>query len=136
MKRGRFIDEQIIAISKDKQAWIPTVEVCHPHGISPATFYKWKSKYDGLEVFEAKRFRPLGDNVYCQRRNVILIVGRSRLPGKPCCQNLAQDTILHRQWLRRMIRLVISLSFCQPASLLIGDGTRIARASQIRMTSE
>ena len=48
MKRSRFSDEQIIAILKEQEAGMPTSEVCRRHGISPATFYKWKAKYGGL----------------------------------------------------------------------------------------
>ena len=61
MKRSRFSDEQIIAILKEQEAGMPTAEVCRRHGISPATFYKWKSKFGGLEVSEAKRLRALED---------------------------------------------------------------------------
>ena len=66
MKRSRFSDEQIIAILKEQEAGMPTAEVCRRHGISPATFYKWKARYGGLEVSEAKRLRSLEDeNVTC-----------------------------------------------------------------------
>ena len=54
MKRSRFTDEQIIAIVKEQEAGAKTVDVCRKHGISDATFYKWKAKYGGLEVSEAK----------------------------------------------------------------------------------
>lgn len=59
MKRSRFSDEQIIAIVKEQEAGMATAEVCRRHGISGATFYKWKSKYGGLEVSEAKRLQSL-----------------------------------------------------------------------------
>ena len=61
MKRSRFSDEQIIAIVKEQEAGMATAEVCRRHGISSATFYKWKAKYSGLEVSEAKRLRSLED---------------------------------------------------------------------------
>jgi putative transposase len=61
MKRSRFTDEQIIAIVKEQEAGLKTVDVCRKHGISDATFYKWKAKYGGLEVSEAKRLRSLED---------------------------------------------------------------------------
>jgi putative transposase len=61
MKRSRFSDEQIIAIVKEQEAGMATAEVCRRHGISSATFYKWKAKYGGLEVSEAKRLRSLED---------------------------------------------------------------------------
>ena len=61
MRRSRFSDEQIIAILKEQEAGMATAEVCRRHGISGATFYKWKSKFGGLEVSEAKRLRQLED---------------------------------------------------------------------------
>ena len=61
MKASRFSEEQIIAILKDQEAGVPTAEVCRRHGVSSATFYKWKAKFGGLEVSEAKRLRQLED---------------------------------------------------------------------------
>ena len=61
MKRSRFSDEQIIGILKEQEAGGATADVCRRHGISPATFYKWKSKYGYLEVTEAKLLRTLED---------------------------------------------------------------------------
>jgi len=59
MKRSRFNEEQIIGILKEQEGGMPTAEVCRRHGISSATFYKWKSKFGGLEVSEARRLRSL-----------------------------------------------------------------------------
>lgn len=53
MKQSRFSEEQIIAVSKEQEARVATADLCRRHGISPATFYKWKSKYGGLEVSDA-----------------------------------------------------------------------------------
>ena len=61
MKRSRFSEEQIIGVLKEHEAGMPTAELCRRHGISPATFYKWKSKFGGMEVSEAKRLRGLED---------------------------------------------------------------------------
>ncbi len=61
MKRSRFSEEQIIAILKEHEAGMPTAEVCRRHGISGATFYKYKAKFGGLEVSEARRLRALED---------------------------------------------------------------------------
>jgi len=61
MKRSRFSEEQIIAILKEQEAGLPTADVCRRHGVSSATFYKWKAKFGGLEVSEAKRLRQLED---------------------------------------------------------------------------
>lgn len=61
MKRSRFSEEQIIAILKEHEAGVATAEVCRRHGVSSATFYKWKAKFGGLEVSDAKRLRQLED---------------------------------------------------------------------------
>ena len=61
MHKSRFSDEQIIAILKEQEAGVPTADVCRRHGVSSATFYKWKAKFGGLEVSEAKRLRQLED---------------------------------------------------------------------------
>ncbi len=61
MKPSRFTEEQIIGILREQEAGAPTAEVCRKHGISSATFYKWKAKYGGLEVSDAKRLKALED---------------------------------------------------------------------------
>jgi putative transposase len=61
MKRSRFSEEQVIAILKEHEAGAKTVDICRRHGISDATFYKWKAKYGGMEVSEAKRLKALED---------------------------------------------------------------------------
>ena len=59
MKRSRFSEEQIIGILKEHQAGMSAAELCRKHGVSDATFYKWRSKYGGMEVSEAKRLKAL-----------------------------------------------------------------------------
>lgn len=61
MKRSRFSDEQIIGILKEHQAGLSAVDLCRKYGVSDATFYKWRSKYGGMEVAEAKRLKALED---------------------------------------------------------------------------
>lgn len=60
MKHKRFTEEQIIAVLKQSRSGSQsTREVCRQAGITPQTFYRWKAKYDGLEVSDAKKLRSL-----------------------------------------------------------------------------
>ena len=61
MKRSRFSEEQIIGILKEQEAGMSTADVCRKHGVSSATFYKWKARYGGLEVSDARRLKALED---------------------------------------------------------------------------
>ena len=59
MKTSRFSDSQIIAILKQAESGTPVPELCREHGISSATFYKWRSKFGGMNISDAKRLRQL-----------------------------------------------------------------------------
>jgi putative transposase len=61
MKRSRFSDGQIIGILKEHQAGLSATELCRKYGVSDATFYKWRSKYGGMDVSDAKRLKALED---------------------------------------------------------------------------
>lgn len=61
MKRSLHSEEQIIGILKEHQAGMSAPDLCRKHGISEATFYKWRSKYGGMEVSDAKRLKSLED---------------------------------------------------------------------------
>ena len=57
----RHTEEQIIAVLKESEAGTKTGELCRQHGISDATFYKWKAKYAGMEASDLKKMRILED---------------------------------------------------------------------------
>ena len=61
MKRSRFSEEQIIAVLREQEAGVPTAEICRKHGVSSATFYKWKAKFGGLEISDVRRLKTLED---------------------------------------------------------------------------
>ena len=63
MKKSKFTDSQIIAILNLAEAGTPVPDLCREHGISSATFYKWRAKFGGMDVSDAKRLKELeGEN--------------------------------------------------------------------------
>ena len=85
MKRSRFTEEQIIAVLGEQEAGVPTAEVCRKHGVSAATFYKWKAKFGGLDVSEARRLKALeSENSRLKRMlaEAMLDTALKDLPGK------------------------------------------------------
>jgi putative transposase len=61
MKRKRFSEEQIITILKQAEGGLPISELIRQHGIAEGTYYRWKSKYGGMELGDAKRLKQLED---------------------------------------------------------------------------
>ena len=63
MQKSRFTEAQIIGMIKEQEAGMPTAEVCRKHGLSPATFYKLKARYGGMELSDARRLKQLEGGV-------------------------------------------------------------------------
>ena len=59
MKKSRFSEEQIIGFIKEAEAGMPVAQLCRKHGFSDASFYKWRAKFGGMDVSEARRLREL-----------------------------------------------------------------------------
>jgi putative transposase len=59
MKRSRFTEEQIIAVLREAESGAAVKDLCRRAGISTVTFYKWKAKYEGMEISEMRRMRLL-----------------------------------------------------------------------------
>jgi putative transposase len=88
MKRSRFTEEQIIGILREQEAGVATAEVCRRHGVSSATFYKWKAKYGGMDVSEARRLKALEDE------NTKL----KRMLADTMLDNVALKDLLGKKW--------------------------------------
>lgn len=88
MKRKSYSQEQIIRILKEHEAGVPANEIIREHGIANGTFYRWKSKYGGMDVCEAKRLREL------EAENAKL----KKLLAETMLEKTAVEDALHRKW--------------------------------------
>ncbi len=88
MKRSRFTEEQIIGILREQEAGVPVAELCRKHGLSSPTFYKWKAKFGGMDVSEARRLKALEDE------NAKL----KRMLADAMLDNVALKDLLGKKW--------------------------------------
>ena len=88
MKGKRYTEEQIIGILKEHEAGMPAQDVIRKHGIANGTFYRWKSKYGGMEVLEAERLREL------EAENARL----KKLLAETMLEKTALEDILQKKW--------------------------------------
>lgn len=88
MKGKRYTEEQIIGILKEHEAGMPAQEVIRKHGIANGTFYRWKSKFGGMEVSEAKRLREL------EAENAKL----KKLLAETMLDKTALEDVLQKKW--------------------------------------
>lgn len=90
MKHSRFTEDQIIGILKEHEAGVSAADLCRKHGVSDATVYKWKARYGGMDVSEAKRLKGL------EEENARL----KRLLAEPSSPALAFRRSIRKQELR------------------------------------
>ena len=88
MRQSRFREEQIIAVLKEGEAGVPVKEISRKHGICDQTYYRWKAKYGGLEVSEARKLRSLEE----ENRRLKLMVADLTL------DNQALKTVLSKKF--------------------------------------
>lgn len=88
MRRSRFTEGQIIGILKEHEAGVPVSDLCRKHGVSDASIYKWKARFGGMDVSEAKRLRALEDE------NAKL----KRMLADAMLDNVALKDLLGKKW--------------------------------------
>ena len=88
MKRKRFTEEQIIAVLKESEGGAKNQDLCRKHGITEQTFYRWRSKYGGMQISEAKRLRE----VETENRKLKQLLAEAHL------DNAALKEVLSRNW--------------------------------------
>jgi putative transposase len=88
MRGTRHSEEQVIAILKQADSGVKTGELCRQHGITEATYYRWKAKYGGMEVSDAKKRKQLEE----ENRKLKHVVADLTL------DNLALKDVLSKNW--------------------------------------
>lgn len=88
MRRSRFSEEQSIGILKEQESGILVADLCRKPGVSDASIYKWKAKYGGMEVSEAKRLKAL------EEENAKL----KRILAEAMLDNVALKDLLGKKW--------------------------------------
>ena len=86
MRKSRFTDSQIVAVLKQAEGDTPVPELCRGHGISAATFYKWRSKFGGLDVSQPARLEELEE----ENRRLKKIYAESRMSADPLKEALSE----------------------------------------------
>lgn len=87
MRKSRFTEEQIIKALKEHVAGLSAADVCRKHGISDATFYKWRSRFGGMEISDARKLKALED----ENRKLKKLLAETMLDASTLKEMLAKN---------------------------------------------
>ena len=140
MKRKQFSEEQIIKVLAEGEAGATGKEVCRRHGISEQTFYRWKSKYGGMTVSEAKRLRELE----AENRKLKQLLGEAHLDNA-ALKELLSKKLVRPAAKREAVQHLVDrgpaqsaagrqsgwyASICSAVSIVSGDGQHVEREAE------
>lgn len=98
MRRSSFTKEQIIGILKEHEAGIPVSDLCRKHGVSDASIYKWKARFGGMDVSEAKRLKAIEDVAINPERVYAVNAKLKRMLADAMLDNAALKDLLGKKW--------------------------------------